>query len=158
MCVAECVLLLLRWTRGTIIYSSSDICLPNPIPISPILASRKAYDAAHYGDNGSTSSEKIVNKNSLRDKNEGIFDGISPVDTRRTSNSQDSEEDADSAFRAAMQRGSAKVKDGARFRASLQRINRTRLDVPVVGSLSPKVLLPVVAGVIWLVNYVLFMR
>ena len=133
-------------------------CLhPHP-PDPPFLASRKAYDAAHYGDNG-LSSDKIVNKKSLRDKNEGIFDGISPVDTRRSSsNSQDSEEDADSAFRAAMQRGSAKVKDGARFRASLQRINRTRLDVPMVGSLSPKVLLPVVAGVIWFINYALFMR
>ena len=57
-----------------------------------------------------------------------------------------------------MQRGSAKVKDGARFRASLQRINRTRLDVPIVGSLSPKVLLPVVAAAIWVINYALFMR
>ena len=57
-----------------------------------------------------------------------------------------------------MQRGAAKVKDGARFRASMARLNRNRVEVPAMGTLSAKVLLPVIAAGIWAVNWVLFMR
>lgn len=120
----------------------------------PLPASRAAYDAAHYG--GGAREAPAPTAESLRERNEGVFGGVAPVDARRAA--RDGGENAADAYRAAMYRAAEKVRDGARFRASLARANRARVEMPAVGGFSAAALLPVFALGIWAVNYALFMR
>jgi len=101
-------------------------------------------------------SPAATSAEALRARNEGVYGGVAPVDARAAR--AEGGAGADDTFRAAMQRGAAKVKDGARYRASLARLHRAQVDVPEVGTISPKVLLPIVAAAIWAVNWALFMR
>lgn len=109
--------------------------------------SRRAYDAGRYATRPSNAAAPQASTTTLRERNEGTFGGVGPVDP----------ESAD-AFREAMHRSAARVKDGARMRASLSRLQRAQVDVPPVGTVSAKFALPFIAAGIWVVNWALFMR
>ncbi len=127
---------------------------PSLPPISPVSLSlshsadsKLAYDAGRYASRPSGAAAPQQSTTTLRERNEGTFGGVGPVDP----------ESAD-AFREAMHRSAARVKDGARTRASLSRLQRAQVDVPPVGTVSVKFALPFIAAGIWAVNWVLFMR
>jgi hypothetical protein len=119
-------------------------------PTSPPPAeSRRAYDANRYDPDArpAASSAAPTGGPSTRERNEGVFGGVGPVDAA-----------SDDAFRAAMARSVARVKDGARARASLSRLHRAQVDIPPEGAVSFKAALPLVALAIWGVNWFVFMR
>jgi hypothetical protein len=115
--------------------------------LSTLADSKRAYDAGRYASRPSGAAAPQQSTTTLRERNEGTFGGVGPVDP----------ESAD-AFREAMHRSAARVKDGARTRASLSRLQRAQVDVPPVGTVSVKFALPFIAAGIWAVNWVLFMR
>jgi len=115
----------------------------------PPAESRRAYDANRYDPDARPAASSAAPKGgpSTRERNEGVFGGVGPVDAA-----------ADDAFRAAMARSVARVKDGARARASLSRLHRAQVDIPPEGTVSFKAALPLVALAIWGVNWLVFMR
>lgn len=121
-----------------------------PTPSLPT-ESRRAYDAGRYAPSvpgaPAPSSSAGAARENLRTRNEGVYGGVGPVDPA-----------SEEAFREAMHRSAARVKDGARARASLARLHRAQVDVPPEGTLSFKVALPLIAAGIWAVNFVLFAR
>jgi hypothetical protein len=65
-------------------------------------------------------------------------------------------EDSREVFRASMERANERQRDSAKFRASLQRMQRAQIEVPSQSASFSRLLAPLTVLAIWGVNYMLF--
>lgn len=67
-------------------------------------------------------------------------------------------EDSQEAFRLSMERANERLRQSSKNRASLARLNRTKVEMPTYELTFTKILVPVGVIGLWFANYVLFMK